>query len=338
MEKITLSSIIENFPFSHVHMRFLCGASALREARHISRMQFYMGYGGVDDTNPITSILVSDIQKYESAKAFLLSKKRITTKDLLKVHEKLFKGVKHAGKLRVQQNWIGKSRESATYIPPPAENLKHLLCNFFNTINDYERLSTEDVIKVYCEFLMIHPFLDGNGRTSRILIDYMLQKADLKTHISLYRLGIRISAYQDAVSSFGIRSNIGIESPYWKKMVDWIEQLEKKQYFLLQELKKILTVKLALTPLNCNDLRIIELLLKQPIVNIRTVSQMLDIKADLAKDSLSRLVNAGVLKLYKTRQNEINEVLVCVHVCEFIMKLDELLFLDKEGFVQSSNG
>jgi Fic family protein len=37
--------------------------------------------------------------------------------------------------------------------------------------------SLEEIVGVYRNFIIIHPFVDGNGRTGRVLFDYMLLKA-----------------------------------------------------------------------------------------------------------------------------------------------------------------
>jgi len=329
MEHENLSSIIDRFPLSHTHRRFLCGASALRDTRRVSRMQLYLAMSGLDDTDVVAQLLVSDIRKYESASAFLLSKKRLTIKGLLKAHGKLLPDDKYSGKLRTNQNWIGKSRKSATYIPPSSEKLTPLLNDFLATFNSQDRFSTEEVIKLYCQFLTIHPFRDGNGRISRVLIDYMQQKSDLRVHFSLFRLGMNISDYQEAVLSFGVRSNLGLGSPYWQKMIAWVGEYETKTHLLLKELHAVLMTKLALSPLNKTDLKMIGLLLKQPIVSLSTAPQMLGVDFNTAKESLSRLVATDVLKPYKTKNKANSEVLVCRDICQFTMKLDELLFSDK---------
>jgi Fic family protein len=329
MENASLSSIIDCISLSHFQRRFLCGASALRDTRHVSRMQLYLAMAGLDSTDSLAQLLVADIRRYESASAILLSKKLITIDNLLEAHKKLELKPRHSGKLRVTDIWIGKNRKTASYIAPSPEKVKCLLKDFLISLNNQEQFSKEDVVKNYSQFLAIHPFSDGNGRMSRILVEYMQQRADLKTHFSLFRLGNSISNYQDAVLSFGIKSNLGMESPYWQSMIAWIFEYEAKAAKLLQELGVLFNTKLTLAPLDGIDLKIIDLLLKQPIVSISTVCQALNIDMNTAKDSLSKLVDRGILKPFRTKQNPNIELLVCVDVCQFTMKLDEILFEGK---------
>lgn len=84
---------------------------------------------------------------------------------------------KFPGQFRKEQNWIGKPRESielATYIPPePLSVGKHM-----SNLVDYMQLDDQDPILqtaiIHAQFELIHPFLDGNGRTGRILIPLFL--------------------------------------------------------------------------------------------------------------------------------------------------------------------
>jgi hypothetical protein len=115
---LSLNTVVEQFPITQLYSRFLCGASALRAGRHISRIQFYMTYGEIDTSNPQSVLLVSDFKKYETAKAYLLSCKALTKSDLLNAHDILLRGSTHAGKFRTIQNWLGKRKESAVYVPP----------------------------------------------------------------------------------------------------------------------------------------------------------------------------------------------------------------------------
>ena len=325
----SLSSVIDCVSFSHFQRRFLCGASALRDTRLVSRMQLYLAMAGLDNTDSLAQLLVADIRRYESASAILLSKKPITIKNLFEAHSKLELEPRRSGKLRVTEIWIGESRETASYIAPSPEKVKRLLEDFLILLNNQKQFSIEDVVKHYSQFLAIHPFSDGNGRMSRILVEYMQQRSDLKTHLSLFRLGNNISHYQDAVSSFGIKSNLGMESPYWQSMIAWISEYEAKATALLQKLEDIFKTKLLLASLNGIDLKVIDLLLKQPIVSISTACQALNIDMSTAKDSLSKLIDRGILKPFRTKRNPNVELLVCVDVCQFTMKLDEILFEGK---------
>lgn len=82
------------------------------------------------------------------------------------------------GEFRKSQNWIGGIRpDSARFVPPPVEDMHR-------AISDLEKfINTDDTIPVtikagliHAQFETIHPFLDGNGRTGRMLITFYLWK------------------------------------------------------------------------------------------------------------------------------------------------------------------
>ena len=82
------------------------------------------------------------------------------------------------GEFRKSQNWIGGTRpDNASFVPPPVDEMHR-------TLNDLEKFIHEDdniptVIKtglIHAQFETIHPFLDGNGRTGRMLITFYLWK------------------------------------------------------------------------------------------------------------------------------------------------------------------
>lgn len=69
--------------------------------------------------------------------------------------------------------------EKLTYVPHQAvpRELNRLL-DRINRINPNSDIS--EIAENYQEFILIHPFADGNGRTSRVLLDYMFQRAGVE--------------------------------------------------------------------------------------------------------------------------------------------------------------
>jgi len=82
------------------------------------------------------------------------------------------------GEFRKSQNWIGGTKPStASFVPAPVAEMQRALADLEKFIHTDDELPI--VIKaglIHAQFETIHPFLDGNGRTGRMLITFYLWK------------------------------------------------------------------------------------------------------------------------------------------------------------------
>jgi Fic family protein len=113
----------------------------------------------------------------------------ITVDLLLEIHRRLLAGTRldpYAGNFRQVQNWIGGSDFnpcSADYVPPPHELVPDLmqdLCAFCNT---EDLPAVAQAALAHAQFETIHPFVDGNGRTGRVIIHLVLRRRGLAPRV-----------------------------------------------------------------------------------------------------------------------------------------------------------
>lgn len=82
------------------------------------------------------------------------------------------------GEFRKSQNWIGGTKPStASFVPAPVHEMQRALTDLEQFIHADDAIPT--IIKaglIHAQFETIHPFLDGNGRTGRMLITFYLWK------------------------------------------------------------------------------------------------------------------------------------------------------------------
>jgi Fic family protein len=97
------------------------------------------------------------------------------------LHEKLMRGVRgdraRPGQFRTVQNWIGpagRGIESATYVPPPPDQILPCLDAGEKFLHDRSLPPLIQVALIHYQFEAIHPFVDGNGRVGRLLITLFL--------------------------------------------------------------------------------------------------------------------------------------------------------------------
>ncbi|NET30777.1 MAG: Fic family protein [Cyanothece sp. SIO1E1] len=140
---------------------------------------------------------VGEVVNYISAINYGLERLKslpISLRLIREIHNELMKGVRGAernpGEFRRTQNWIGASGCSlsqAAYVPPPLPQMIQSLDNLEKFLHNSQPLPT--LIKVglaHAQFETIHPFLDGNGRTGRLLITFLLCEQNILQRPLLY--------------------------------------------------------------------------------------------------------------------------------------------------------
>jgi Fic family protein len=140
---------------------------------------------------------VAEVVNYISAINYGLERLKslpISLRLIREIHQELMKGVRGAernpGEFRRSQNWIGAggcSLSEATYVPPPSHEMLQSLDNLEKFLHNPQPMPT--LIKIglaHAQFETIHPFLDGNGRTGRLLITFLLCEQNILQRPLLY--------------------------------------------------------------------------------------------------------------------------------------------------------
>ena len=205
------------------------------------------------------------------------------------------------GELRTTQNWIGSAGatiDTATFVPPPPEELADLL-------SDLERFVHEDpqlpplvqAALLHYQFETIHPFLDGNGRLGRLLIVFFLvvrgRLPEPLLYLSPY-FEARRQAYYDALQ--GVRQQGDLDQ--WlglfldgvrTQAIDAITRAER----LIDLRERYRGEVRAATRGIANQ--VAELALEQPVLNARVVEDRLGVSRPAALKALRQLADLGIL-------------------------------------------
>ena len=108
----------------------------------------------------------------------LIDKKRkFVEEDILKIHQLVLEKInsEFAGKYRNQQVYI----EGAVHVPPPAKEVPKLMEKVIKQLNnaDDKQGALISASKAHYLITYIHPFIDGNGRVARLLLNLRLMRS-----------------------------------------------------------------------------------------------------------------------------------------------------------------
>lgn len=212
---------------------------------------------------------------------------------------------KGPGEFRHSQNWIGEGRcslKEATYIPPPPHEMQEALNNFEKFLHDPAPMPA--LIKIglaHAQFETIHPFEDGNGRTGRLLITFLLcEKNILKRpllYISYYFKKYRLQ-YYDYLQS--VRNNGDWES--------WLKFFLKGVYEVAQEASTVARQIVKLKEEHCqivmdkmgnrkagNAIALLEKLYNKPIFNIEIAQEITHLSYTNANNLVKELCTIKIV-------------------------------------------
>lgn len=94
---------------------------------------------------------------------------------------------KQPGEFRRSQNWIGGTRPgNARFVPPPPHLVADAMAALERFLHNPDIPALIKAALAHVQFETIHPFLDGNGRTGRLLIALILQQEGVLRQPLLY--------------------------------------------------------------------------------------------------------------------------------------------------------
>ncbi len=93
---------------------------------------------------------------------------------IIEIHDLIKPYHSQRGGWRTQQVYI----RGAEHVPPNASEAPRYMDEWIRYVNKGEGDPIERAAKAHAGFEAVHPFLDGNGRTGRLLMNWMLLKAD----------------------------------------------------------------------------------------------------------------------------------------------------------------
>ena len=239
----------------------------------------------------------------------------ISNRLILGIHKKLI--VKNGGEYRREQNQIVNSKTGEIlYTPPVQSRISELIGNWEKYVNNNKDL--DPLIRVaiaHQQFESIHPFLDGNGRTGRILMVIQLVKEGILELPILF-----ISGYINKNRSEYYRLLRAVSSDgNWHEFITFMlqgfysqanetKETLKKVSLYHYELKK--QIKTDYSKIYSADL--LDALFSYPVITPTKLASEMEIHYTTASKHLLILSEAGILHSIKVGRNHffVNKKLV----------------------------
>jgi Fic family protein len=209
---------------------------------------------------------------------------------------------KTPGEFRISQNWIGGgSLNTARFVPPTPSEMHRCLDDFEKFL--YAENLYPPLIKAafaHAQFETIHPFLDGNGRTGRLLTTFYLCKLGILErpvlYLSDYFLRQR-EAYYDALNQYHSESgNVFAWLDFFLDGVaiiseEAIETSKEINILRQRDIAKIHTLgrraKMGIT--------VLDNLFKLPIVSVRKIEDWTGLSRPQANQLVNKFIDIGIL-------------------------------------------
>lgn len=321
-----LQHLAESIEHQKTYANLLMHMLNRREAVDSSQIEgTHTGFDGLllheleTDANEVEEQDEDAKETFAYLKAFMMGNRAVETNgkaalnlDLLcAMHAILMAGQdkKMPGEVRHIQNYIGLRLETATYIPPPPSELDRLLADLTGLLQ-YE---PEDVLEVsvlvraavaHAQFEAIHPFLDGNGRTGRLLLPLMFHAEGLPPiHLATF-LKVRQSEYYGAL--FAVQTKLNWE-PWLRLFLECVIASCKHTMQLIGQVQSLQAQwqgKLAEAKKRKHAAawKVIDLLLGRPVITVNEVVRKTGVTFPAANQAIADLVELDILRPANTQR------------------------------------
>jgi Fic family protein len=251
-----------------------------------------------------------ELLNYREAMDFVskyLDEKSEITEELIKeIHRTLVKEVRggtlEPGRYRKVQNYVVNSLTGEViYTPPPPEKVPALMKELVEWLNSEKDIHPVLVAGIaQYKFVEIHPFLDGNGRTARVLCTLLLYKNgyDFKRLFSLSEFYDKDRRrYYEAIRS--VKENDMDLTRWLEYFVEGLktQMLEVKAKGELAIKKEVVLEKAEKLDLNERQLKAVRYVVERGKISISTFKSLVpEVSEKTLYRDLQGLVGRGLLK------------------------------------------
>lgn len=230
-----------------------------------------------------------------------------------------------AGEYRDIQVWIGSGRiEDAVFVPAPPDRITGCVDELQWSMLQYAPREDEpwqipvvaQIAIAHAQFETIHPFVDGNGRTGRLLMPLILASEGYPPLYLSGRLLRHRRAYYDALANVQLRANW---TPWLRLLCQSVVEASDGAIAIARDLdtiRKDWITRLDDLRSDATARRLPSFLLGHPVVSVKQVSEALGMSFVAANRAIELLVARGILKEPRQRRNR------TFHAIEVLSRLE----------------
>ena len=229
----------------------------------------------------------------------------ISLRLIREIHAKLLSNGRgsdrNPGEFRHSQNWIGGTRPgNAFFVPPPPEEAEKCMWKLEEFLHDESIPLLIKVALMHVQFETIHPFLDGNGRTGRLLITLLLCDGGMLKlpllYLSYYFKSYR-QYYYDLLNSTR-------ENGDWERWLDFfldaiIETAKESNSVIFKLHEQIQSDRKKIASLGrggVSALAVHQAMLRHPIADIAKLKEMTGLVDATIGSALRRLLELDIIE------------------------------------------
>ena len=244
----------------------------------------------------------------------------ISLRLIREIHAKLLSNGRgsnrNPGEFRHSQNWIGGTRPgNAFFVPPPPEEAEKCMWKLEEFLHDESIPLLIKVALMHVQFETIHPFLDGNGRTGRLLITLLLCDGGMLKlpllYLSYYFKSYR-QYYYDLLNSTR-------ENGDWERWLDFfldaiIETAKESNSVIFKLHEQIQSDRKKIASLGrggVSALAVHQAMLRHPIADIAKLKEMTGLVDATIGSALRRLLELDIIE--ETTGNRRNRLFCYSH-------------------------
>ncbi|WP_349864796.1 Fic family protein [Leifsonia sp. WHRI 6310E] len=253
-----------------------------------------------DDTAEVQRYLEATRQAYQLAKSL-----PITQRLILQVHETLLTGVrgeeKRPGEFRRTPVWVGQAGatpDTAVFVPPLPKHLGELLGDWERFVNDDGRAlpALIQAALMHYQFETIHPFLDGNGRIGRLLINLVLMERQRLPLPLLYLSNYFESHRSEYYANLqGVRESGAID--VW--LVFFLRAVQEQARDAITRSRALVEIRERYSRAALQERsslpRLVEIIIRNPYVTVKHVQTQLELTNQGARNLIKNAEGKGWL-------------------------------------------